>query len=34
LQSLPAVGGSDCGELMGSNICVYAADVYLVVQLG
>jgi hypothetical protein len=26
--------GSDCGELLGANIYVYAADVYLVVQLG
>jgi hypothetical protein len=34
LQSLPAEGGSDCSELIGANIYVYAADVYLVGQLG
>ena len=25
---------SDCSELMGANIFVYAANVYLVIQLG
>jgi hypothetical protein len=34
LQSLSAIGGSDCSELMDSNICVYAAGVSLALQLG
>ena len=34
LQSPSAVGGSDCSELVSSNICVHAADVYLALQLG
>jgi hypothetical protein len=34
LQSPSAIGESDCSELLGSNICVCAADAYLALQLG